>query len=106
VPLMPSTPRIERLWTLVRSVPRGKVVSYGALGRAVVPPVSGLVVGHWMANCDADVPWWRVVGAKGNLPVFKRDASFAIAQETRLREEGVEFVDGLVSQSHFITLDD
>ena len=96
--------RQERLWELVRSVPRGRVVSYGALGRELASPVSGLVVGHWMASCPDDVPWWRVVGAKGNLPVFKRDTSFAIAQESKLREEGVEFVDGLVSPEAFIAL--
>ena len=80
-------------------------MSYGALGQALVPPVSGLIVGHWMAGCGEDVPWWRVVGAKGNLPVFKRDASFAIAQEDRLREEGVEFVDGLITGSFFVDMD-
>ena len=96
---------MERLWVLIRSVPRGRVVSYGALGQALVPPVSGLVVGHWMNGCESDVPWWRVVGAKGNLPVFKKDASYAIAQEHRLREEGVEFEDGLVVKSFFVELD-
>ena len=101
---MSATPRTERLWQLVRSVPRGRVVGYGALGQALVPPVSGLVVWHWMAHCPDDVPWWRVVGAKGNLPVFKRDASFAAAQENRLREEGVGFSDGRVAASAFVIL--
>jgi alkylated DNA nucleotide flippase Atl1 len=78
------------------------VVGYGALGRALVPPVSGLVVGHWMAHCPEGVPWWRVVGAKGNLPVFKRDASFAAAQEGRLREEGVAFAEGRVAPGAFV----
>ena len=84
------TERQNDLWRLVRAVPKGRVVGYGALGRVLVPPVSGLIVGHWMSHCAEDVPWWRVVGAKGNLPVFKRDATFAHAQEQRLTAEDVE----------------
>lgn len=99
---MARNERLETLYGLVRRVPHGRVVSYGWLGRQLSSPVSGLVVGHWMASCPADVPWWRVVGAKGNLPVFKKGSSFAAAQEDRLRSEGVEFTDGLIEEQFFV----
>ena len=41
----------------------------------------------------------------GNLLELKQDASFAIAQEDRLRKEGVESLDGLISGSDFVDMD-
>ncbi len=99
---MANHERLDHVWKMIRSVPAGKVVGYGALGAAVVPPVSGLVVGHWMASCPQDVPWWRVVGAKGNLPVFKRGPGFGVEQQRLLESEGVAFVDGMVDAKHFV----
>lgn len=100
---MANRERLDDLWAMVRAVPAGRVVGYGALGAAVVPPVSGLVVGHWMASCPVDVPWWRVVGAKGNFPVFKRGPEFGVEQRKRLEAEGVVFdEEGLVERGHFV----
>ncbi|MFQ3587366.1 MAG: MGMT family protein [Fimbriimonadaceae bacterium] len=84
---------IDELWILVRKVPRGRVVGYGTLGRALPNPVSGLIVGKWMARAPEDVPWWRVVAFDGRLPVYKRDPGLAQTQTARLRSEGVAFLD-------------
>lgn len=88
---------LEALWTLVRSIPFGQVASYGQLGRLLPNPVSGLVVGRWMARAPEDVPWWRVVAADGRLPVGKRDPSLLLRQRRLLQEEGVGFEDDAVA---------
>ncbi len=83
--------RLEELWELVRAIPAGKVCGYGAIGNIMKNPVSGLLIGRWMAVSPSDVPWWRVVAADGRLPVWKKDPNLEVIQHDRLVEEGVEF---------------
>jgi len=80
---------LDELWDIVRRIPSGTVASYGAVGRALSNPSSGYMVGRWMAQCPADVPWWRVVGKDGHLPVNKRSPDLARTQRDFLAEEGV-----------------
>lgn len=90
----------DELWTLVKRIPPGRVASYGKLGRALPNPVSGLIVGKWMARAPGDVPWWRVVASEGTLPVHRRDPGLAAAQAACLRREGTPFrEDGRVDMS-------
>lgn len=85
-----SAPQIP---ALVRQIPRGRVASYGALGAHCNPPMSGYVVGRIMANAPDDVPWWRVIGKTGALPIHKRNPHLAKMQRRLLEEEGVKFGD-------------
>jgi methylated-DNA-protein-cysteine methyltransferase related protein len=86
------SPLIEELWQVVRSVPPGRCASYGAVGRSLSRPVSGFLVGRWMASCPPDVPWWRIVGKDGRLPVWKRDPGLGSDQRALLEREGVSFI--------------
>lgn len=87
----------EELWGKVRAVPRGLCTSYGALGRELSQPVSGLVVGRWLeSGPPEDVPWWRVVAKDGSLPIAKRNPYLAEQQRARLEAEGVAFDAGCV----------
>ncbi len=92
---------LGELWKLIRSIPPGRVASYGAVGEALSHPASGFMVGRWMAGCPTDVPWWRVVSKQGTLPVWKRDPETERLQIERLREEGVEVIDGRVDMERF-----
>ncbi|MCX7798962.1 MAG: MGMT family protein [Fimbriimonadales bacterium] len=83
--------RRDELWQVVRSIPTGRVASYGDCGRELIPPVSGLIVGKWMALAPADVPWWRVVARDGRLVVGRRDPRLAAVQRSLLEAEGVPF---------------
>jgi methylated-DNA-protein-cysteine methyltransferase-like protein len=91
----------EELYTLVRSIPAGQVASYGQLGRVLRNPVSGLIVGSWMARCPADIPWWRVVAGNGTLPVWKKGPHLQLEQIDRLLQEGVEVNERTVDMSRF-----
>lgn len=97
---MPSE-LVQELYQLVRSVPVGRCVAYGEVGRSLSSPVSGYLVGRWMAACPPDVPWWRVVAKSGDLPVHKRDPELALAQIRHLADEGVPVVDGRVDMVEF-----
>jgi methylated-DNA-protein-cysteine methyltransferase-like protein len=91
------SPLVDELYGRIRAIPRGCCTNYGALGRTLSQPVSGYLVGRWIAACPPDVPWQRVVGKDGSLLTGKRDASLGVEQERLLRAEGVPFTeDGCV----------
>lgn len=91
----------DEIWTTVRAIPRGKVSSYGAVGRELTTPISGLLVGRRLRSCPEGVPWWRVVGRDGTLLIGKLDPGAAIEQRQRLESEGIEFIDDRVDVRRF-----
>ena len=97
----------DSVWDLVRSVPRGRVVSYGQIARAIGPaddvdPHSyrregARWVGAALAKCPSDVPWHRVVNAHGKLSF----QAAATQQAALLAQEGVHLAQGTVDMSRF-----
>ena len=88
---------MNAVWTYVRQVPRGKVVTYGQVA-AHIPPPAGVPsetyeayrarwVGQAMAECPADVPWQRVINSEGKVSP-RRGAD---EQRRLLESEGVIF---------------
>jgi methylated-DNA-protein-cysteine methyltransferase related protein len=93
---------MDELFDLIRSIPRGRVCTYGALGSALKHPASGFMVGRWMAQCPEGIPWWRVIAKTGSLPIGKRDPYSEIDQRRLLEKEGVQFVNDLVDVEQFM----
>lgn len=94
----------QELLDRVRAIPHGRVTNYGALGASLSRPVSGVVVGRWLNSIPEDVPWWRVVGRDGRLPIWKKDPSLEDLQFARLEEEGVEIAAGKVHEAYFVSI--
>lgn len=92
----------RQIWQFAREIPPGRVISYGALGKRSEPPVSGYICGRIMGLAMNDVPWWRVVGKDGKLPIGKRGPEMAARQRELLTQEGVEFdSDGAILRRFF-----
>jgi len=90
--LKSPNPLVQELFDLIRNIPYGSVTSYGKLGEALSSPVSGLLVGRWMNRIlPSGMPWWRVAGADGSLPISKRDPALGIIQREHLLSEGISF---------------
>jgi alkylated DNA nucleotide flippase Atl1 len=53
---------------VVRSIPAGRVMTYGDVA-AVLGSRASRAVGKVMAHEGADLPWWRVVRSGGHPPV-------------------------------------
>ncbi len=69
---------------VVRSIPAGEVLTYGEVAAEAGRPGAARAVGRVLATTVEDVPWWRVVNARGRLvPGHERE------HERRLRAEGV-----------------
>lgn len=95
-------PNAQLIYDLVARIPEGRVVSYGAVGRATPVRFVPVAVGRWMA-LSKGLPWWRVVGADGRLPLAKQDAGMGLMQKEKLLEEGVEFDDEAIPRRYFLT---
>jgi methylated-DNA-protein-cysteine methyltransferase related protein len=97
----------EQVYALARTVPPGRVISYGALGARCEPPISGYICGRIMGLArDDSVPWWRVVAKSGVLPIIKRNPQLADEQRERLESEGVGFQNGRILMNEFSVDDD
>jgi methylated-DNA-protein-cysteine methyltransferase-like protein len=92
----PSSPDwYDVVYAAVRAIPSGKVATYGQ----IADTVSGLSltarqVGTAMRFAPKDVPWQRVVGAGGRLPIARRSPELKLLQARLLLQEGVEFRPG------------
>jgi len=83
----------ESVYAFVRTVPAGKVVTYGQVAECVTDvSLTARQVGEAMHTVPKDVPWQRVVGAGGHLPIYKRSPELAAQQRRLLEAEGVVFL--------------
>ena len=89
-----DTRRFSRLvYSLVRQVPRGRVVTYGQVATLVGRPRAARAVGMALGALERPlldlVPWHRVISASGRTS--HRDRFWADIQREMLESEGVRF---------------
>ena len=80
----------EKIYTVVRTVPPGRVTTYGQIALLVGNPRLARVVGYALHEAPEDVPCHRVVNRFGGLS----DAFAPLGRETHrllLEMEGVGF---------------
>jgi len=84
----------EEVFAVVCTVPRGTVVTYGQVAELVDSvSLSPRQVGAIMHDAPPGVPWHRVVGAGGHLPIGKRSPHMESRQRELLAAEGVGFLE-------------
>ena len=87
--------QFESVYAFVRAVPHGKVVTYGQVaGTLEDVSLTARQVGAAMRTVPDGVPWQRVVGAGGLLPIAKRSLELKSRQRELLEHEGVVFLPG------------
>ena len=84
------------VYRFVQRIPRGRVITYGALGKALRLPGGARTAGRAMAGCPSGkgIPWHRVVGAGGKLLIREPYASL---QRKLLESEGVKMTERRVN---------
>lgn len=92
----------ENLFAVVSAIPSGKVMGYGDVGSSLDRPCSGLVVGKMIADCPPGVPWWRVVGANGDIKTDRRDPRIGMEQRALLASEDVHLENDRVPRRYFV----
>jgi methylated-DNA-protein-cysteine methyltransferase related protein len=85
----------DPVYRLVKQIPRGRVLSYGALARALRLPGGARSAGRAMAATPSGkgIPWHRVVGERGKILIREPYASL---QKKLLETEGVKIVESRV----------
>jgi len=82
----------DPVYKLVKQIPRGRVITYGALARALRLRGGARTAGRALAATPSGrgIPWHRVVGAHGKLLIPEPHASL---QKKLLESEGVKIVE-------------
>jgi len=82
----------DLVYNLVKQIPRGRVITYGALAKALQLRGGARTAGRAMAATPSGrgIPWHRVVGDRGKLLIPEPHASL---QRKLLESEGVKIVE-------------
>jgi methylated-DNA-protein-cysteine methyltransferase-like protein len=92
----------DAVYTLVRAIPRGRVMTYGQIAGLLGNLLSPKAVGWAMHTCPEDVPWHRVVNASGSCSTDRRGDLPPGLQRALLEAEGVAFrLDGTLDLAYY-----
>jgi methylated-DNA-protein-cysteine methyltransferase-like protein len=82
----------KAVYELVKRIPRGRVITYGQLAKALRLPGGARTAGRAMAACPngQGIPWHRVVGAGGKLLIREPHSSL---QRRLLETEGLRLAE-------------
>ena len=87
--LRPSQERDQAFYKVIRSIPKGRVSTYGRVAAAAGFPLYHRAVAKFLrGELSSSLPWQRVVGAGGEIKL-RGDAG--MEQRRRLEAEGVRF---------------
>jgi methylated-DNA-protein-cysteine methyltransferase-like protein len=93
----------RRIYAVVRRIPRGRVATYGQVATLARLPRHARLVGYALNVLppDSDVPWHRVVNAKGQVSLRSSGLGSEDFQAHLLRREGVRFVEGTIALERY-----
>lgn len=93
----------KKIIRLIRSIPRGKVASYGQIAKLAGKPHGSRGVA-WILHSSSRahaLPWQRVINAKGRIS-FPEDSREYARQISLLEKEGVEIENGKIDLKKFL----
>ena len=82
----------ERVYSIVRQIPTGKVMTYGQLAIVLGDGYTARTVGYVMHGSDEGVPWQRVINSQGRCSTGRLTIPMNLQQDL-LEAEGVVFKD-------------
>lgn len=89
-----GSPLYQQIFERVRQIPAGRVATYGQVARWAGYPGYARQVGYALYRLldqDSDVPWQRVVNAKGEISYSPLRYGSDDLQRVLLEQEGIEF---------------
>jgi methylated-DNA-protein-cysteine methyltransferase-like protein len=88
----------QQVYAIVAAIPQGRLMTYGGIASLIPPPpgidplaytrIRARWAGYAMAECPGELPWHRVVNAKGQIS--RRHGHGPHVQRQLLMEEGIE----------------
>ena len=92
--IVPTT--YDRIYEIVRQIPQGRVATYGQVAELSNLAGKARVVGYALYRVDmqtSDIPWQRVVNAKGEISLSPLRFGTDYLQRSLLENEGISFSD-------------
>ncbi len=88
-----ATSSYTKIYAAIRRIPRGRVATYGQIAEVAGLPRQPRLVGYalFQQEVDADLPWHRVVNAKGTISYSPARKHADQLQRVLLEAEGVVF---------------
>ena len=87
---IPNPKYRERVYRIVRRIPRGRVMTYGQIAVMLGDGYTPRTVGFVMHNSDDQTPWHRVINSQGRCSTTKVVLP-GDKQQRMLEQEGVKF---------------
>ena len=89
---MPDPGLYERIYAVVRRIPRGRVATYGQVAELAGIPRHARQVGYALHALRAGrpIPWQRVINSRGEVSP-RSEPGFDEVQRDLLEDEGIEF---------------
>ncbi len=88
---MPQKPFTTAVIDIIRSIPAGKIATYGGIASMAGNPRAARQVARILHSCSEKegLPWWRVVNREGRIALKEE---WAYSEQAELLEgEGIEF---------------
>jgi methylated-DNA-protein-cysteine methyltransferase-like protein len=84
---------VAAICAVIRRIPKGWVATYGQVAALAGLPRRARLVGHVLQHLDSvtDIPWHRVVNAKGEVSYSPSRNGGDVLQRRLLEKEGVVF---------------
>lgn len=85
-------PFTEKAIQIIKSIPQGKVMTYGQIAKVAGSPRGARQVVRILHSMSAkyNLPWHRVINAKGEIMIADEESAYS--QKSMLKEEGVKFL--------------
>jgi methylated-DNA-protein-cysteine methyltransferase related protein len=89
----PKMSSYERIYAVVRQIPKGHVATYGQVATLSGLPGQARLVGYALYHVDqaSDIPWQRVINAKGQISESPFRQGGDDLQRLLLKQEGIKF---------------
>ncbi|MBW4513355.1 MAG: MGMT family protein [Scytonematopsis contorta HA4267-MV1] len=83
----------DAIYQIVRQIPKGKVATYGQVADLANLYGKARLVGYALYRVDtnSDIPWHRVINAKGEISQSPERFGADYLQRTLLEQEGIKF---------------
>lgn len=83
----------DLIYATVRKIPRGKVATYGQIADLTGLYGKARLVGYalFQVNIKEDIPWHRVINAKGEISYSFQRQGGDYLQKVLLEKEGIKF---------------
>ena len=83
----------ERVYRIVRSIPSGRVMTYGQIAEILGEGYTARTIGFVMHGSDDETPWHRVINAQGACSTGRIAIPYD-KQQRMLEAEGIKFNEG------------